>query len=59
MMPITAFQRRIAGNRDVDSIYVAADDQTPTDELQSASRTSCAMPAACRRTATTISTCAT
>jgi len=34
LMPITAFQRRIAGNRDVDSIYVAADDQTPTDELQ-------------------------
>ena len=34
MMPISTFQRRIAGNRDVDSIYVAADDATPTDELQ-------------------------
>ena len=34
MMPMTAFQRRIAGNRDVDSIYVAADDETSTEELQ-------------------------
>ncbi|HEY5818614.1 MAG TPA: ABC transporter permease [Mesorhizobium sp.] len=34
MMPITTFQRRIAGNRDVDSIYVAADDETPTSDLQ-------------------------
>jgi len=34
MMPITTFQRRIAGNRDVDSIYVAADDETPTRDLQ-------------------------
>src|SRR5690606_14015272 len=33
LMPLTAFQRRIAGNRDVDSIYVAADDATPTSEL--------------------------
>jgi len=34
MMPITTFQRRIAGDREVDSIYVAADDQTATSELQ-------------------------
>lgn len=34
IMPITAFQRRIAGNRDVDQIMVAADDQTSTTELQ-------------------------
>ena len=34
IMPLGAFQRRIAGNRDVDSIYIAADDQTPTAELQ-------------------------
>lgn len=34
IMPLGAFQRRIAGNRDVDSIYVAATDQTPTSELQ-------------------------
>lgn len=34
MMPISAFQRRIAGNRDVDQILVAADDATSTEELQ-------------------------
>jgi putative ABC transport system permease protein len=34
MMPLKAFQRRIAGNRDVDTIYVSADDQTPTSVLQ-------------------------
>jgi putative ABC transport system permease protein len=33
LMPLTAFQRRIAGNRDIDSIYVAADDATPTSTL--------------------------
>jgi putative ABC transport system permease protein len=33
LMPLAAFQRRIAGNRDIDNIYVAADDRTPTSEL--------------------------
>ncbi|PZN49864.1 MAG: multidrug ABC transporter substrate-binding protein [Proteobacteria bacterium] len=33
MMPLGAFQRRIAGNRDIDNIYIAADDTTPTAEL--------------------------
>jgi putative ABC transport system permease protein len=34
LMPLHAYQRRIAGNRDIDNIYVAADDRTPTSELQ-------------------------
>jgi putative ABC transport system permease protein len=34
MMPLKAFQRRIAGNRDVDNIYVSAEDGTPTSVLQ-------------------------
>ncbi|ESY10465.1 ABC transporter permease [Mesorhizobium sp. C386A] len=34
LMPLAAYQRRIAGNRDIDNIYVAADDRTPTTELQ-------------------------
>jgi putative ABC transport system permease protein len=33
LMPLIAYQRRIAGNRDIDSIYVAADDTTPTSVL--------------------------
>jgi putative ABC transport system permease protein len=33
LMPLAAYQRRVAGNRDIDSIYVAADDRTPTTEL--------------------------
>ncbi len=33
-MPLKTFQRRIAGNRDIDTIYVAADDGTPTSALQ-------------------------
>ncbi|WP_315923714.1 ABC transporter permease [Mesorhizobium sp. SP-1A] len=33
LMPLNAFQRRIAGNRNIDNIYVAADDATPTSEL--------------------------
>ncbi len=33
MMPLAAFQRRIAGNRDIGSIYIAADDATPTSVL--------------------------
>jgi putative ABC transport system permease protein len=33
LMPLAAYQRRIAGNRDIDSIYVAADDTTPTSML--------------------------
>lgn len=34
LMPLKAYQRRIAGNRDVDNIYVSADDETPTAEVQ-------------------------
>jgi putative ABC transport system permease protein len=34
LMPLNAFQRRVAGNRDVDTIYVSADDETPTSVLQ-------------------------
>jgi len=33
LMPLAAYQRRIAGNRNIDNIYVAADDRTPTTEL--------------------------
>jgi putative ABC transport system permease protein len=33
LMPLAAYQRRIAGNRDIDSIYVAANDTTPTSVL--------------------------
>ena len=33
LMPLAAFQRKIAGNRNIDNIYVAADDRTPTSEL--------------------------
>jgi putative ABC transport system permease protein len=33
-MPLHAFQRRIAGNRDIDSIYVAARDGVPTARVQ-------------------------
>lgn len=34
LMPLAAFQRRVAGNRDIETIYVAADDATPTSVLQ-------------------------
>ena len=34
VMPLTTFQRRIAGNRDVETIYVAGTDATPMGELQ-------------------------
>lgn len=34
LMPLASFQRRIAGNRDIDTIYIAADDATPTAILQ-------------------------
>ncbi len=33
LMPLAGFQRRIAGNRNIDNIYVAADEATPTSEL--------------------------
>jgi putative ABC transport system permease protein len=33
LMPLPAFQRRVAGNRDIENIYVAADDATPTAQL--------------------------
>lgn len=34
MMPLGAFQRRIAGDRDIDTIYVAALDGVPTSTVQ-------------------------
>ena len=34
VMPLKAYQRRVAGNRNIDNIYVSADDRTPTMELQ-------------------------
>jgi len=34
MMPLSGFQRRIAGNRDIGSIFVAAADGIPTSEVQ-------------------------
>ncbi|MGE0499320.1 MAG: ABC transporter permease [Rhizobiaceae bacterium] len=34
LMPLSTFQRRIAGNRDVDNIYVAAEDGVPTALVQ-------------------------
>jgi putative ABC transport system permease protein len=34
MMPLIGYQRRIAGDRDVDSIYVAAADGVPTTTVQ-------------------------
>jgi putative ABC transport system permease protein len=34
LMPLAAFQRRVAGNRDVETVYVSADDQTPTSVVQ-------------------------
>ena len=34
LMPLAAYQRRVAGNRDVETIYVAADDVTPTAVVQ-------------------------
>jgi putative ABC transport system permease protein len=34
MMPLSAFQRRIAGDRDIDSIYVAAADGVATSAVQ-------------------------
>jgi putative ABC transport system permease protein len=33
LMPLNAFQRRIAGNRNIDNIYIAANERTPTSEL--------------------------
>ncbi|MCO5069786.1 MAG: ABC transporter permease [Rhizobiaceae bacterium] len=35
VMPLKTFQRRIGGNRDIQNIYVSAEDGTPTSELQS------------------------
>src|SRR4029078_5035685 len=34
LMPLPPFQRRVAGNRDVETVYVSADDQTPTAVVQ-------------------------
>jgi putative ABC transport system permease protein len=34
VMPLPAFQRRIAGNRDIETIYVAARDGVPTSRVQ-------------------------
>ncbi|MFN3548951.1 MAG: ABC transporter permease [Mesorhizobium sp.] len=35
MMPLAAFQRRIAGNRDIETIYVAGSEGVATSEIQS------------------------
>ena len=59
LMPLKAFQRRIAGSRDVDNIYVSADDETPTSVLQTRMEDILRDAATFRRTATTISRCAT
>ena len=34
MMPLMAFQRRVAGDRDIDSIYIAAQDGVATSQVQ-------------------------
>jgi putative ABC transport system permease protein len=34
LMPLSTFQRRIAGNRDIDNIYVAAEEGVPTAQVQ-------------------------
>jgi len=34
LMPLTTFQRRIAGNRDVDTIYISGTDGTPMATMQ-------------------------
>jgi putative ABC transport system permease protein len=34
VMPLSTFQRRIAGDRDIDAIYVAAGDGVPTSSMQ-------------------------
>lgn len=34
MLPLSAFHRRIAGNNDVETIYVSAEDGVPTSEMQ-------------------------
>ena len=34
VMPLPGFQRRILGNRDIETIYVAADETTPTTVLE-------------------------
>ncbi|MGB8817030.1 MAG: ABC transporter permease [Rhizobiaceae bacterium] len=34
MMPLSAFQRRIAGSNDVETIFVSAEDGVPTTEMQ-------------------------
>ncbi|MGI6855838.1 ABC transporter permease [Mesorhizobium sp. 1B3] len=34
LMPLSAFQRRVMGNRDIENIYVSADDATPTSVVQ-------------------------
>lgn len=34
LMPLLTYQRRIAGNRNIDNIYVSADDSVSTSELQ-------------------------
>jgi len=34
IMPLTTFQRRVAGNRDVDTIYIAGNDEAELAEIQ-------------------------
>ena len=57
VMPLIAYQRRIAGDRDIDTIYVAAADGMPTSERAGArSRHLARDPPHRARRATTIST---
>ena len=59
MMPLIGFQRRIAGDRDVDSIYVAAADGVPTSTVQADIETILRETGASRPAPTTISRSAT
>ena len=60
LMPLAAYQRRVAGNRDVETIYVSADDaDADLGRADAGWRTSCASRATSRPTARTISRCAT
>jgi hypothetical protein len=59
LMPLTTFQRRIAGNRDIDTIYVAGDDAEPRPRLQQRIEDILRETRASRPTARTTSPCAT
>jgi putative ABC transport system permease protein len=59
LMPLSTFQRRIAGNRDIGAIYVSARDGVSTERVAPRSRTSCARRGASAPTRKTISPSAT